>query len=185
MNQALRTLLATEPYVGLSADEAAQLAAAPTKTPKGATVDLRSLGGVWGLARAVKFRAYLAALVAGVAGPDAAAFAAALLDLLGGPGFDPANPEVAGAVVTLVKLGACTPDEAEQVLVDVSYPAGAPVTADEVKAERAEIARRATIGADIRAVMAWLNDVGNAAFADPAARYVPPAEYFAAPGGGT
>ncbi len=117
------------------ADAAAALSG-PIKTAKSTTVTLRSLGGTWGLARAVAFRAWLVG-AGQSANAELAAFAGTILALLDGPGFEPGHPDVTTAVTQLVSLQACTSDEADAVLYDITYATGAIVSAEDVAAARA------------------------------------------------
>lgn len=138
----LKDLLRQAEYAGLSDADAAARASTPTRSPKVEMVTLRSLGGQWGLNRAAGFRGWLD-VASRDPDPALAAFAATVFDLLKGPGFDASHSDVTSAVDRLVAMGACTAEEAQAVLYETTYPAGAAVT----EAEVAE-ARRQNLFAD-------------------------------------
>lgn len=131
------SILAT--VAGKSDAEAAAELSTPSYIPKTDRITLTTIGGAWGLTRGAEFRTFLANAAASQS--PLAPVAATVLDLLKGPGFDASHPDVWQTVMMLVQAQACTEVEARAALYDAHYPAGSVVTADQVSAARAAVAR--------------------------------------------
>jgi hypothetical protein len=148
-------ILAT--VAGLSDAAAAAQLSAPIYTPKRDRITLTTIGGAWGLARGAAFRAWLVG--ASAQQTQLGYVAAAVLDLLKGPGFDAFHADVPGTIQMLVAAGGCTEAEARAALYDVSYMAGGVVTAEEVATARAAIVRATAYAAARRFVADRYNAV--------------------------
>jgi hypothetical protein len=180
----LKQLLRSDAYAGLADAGAAALASTPTLTPRPVNVTFTTLGNVWGIVRAATFRAALDRM-AGAPDPQAAAIATYAITVLSGNGFEPGHPQAQIAAGMLVQAGLCTADESRDSQFTLSYPAGdRPVTADDVKAARADNARDDALDAvegRVRGVYAaFVNERLNPARSDPAAAVPAFAEFVAA-----
>lgn len=152
------------------ADAAAALNAAILTPRPGVRITLAYLAdsSVWGFAKAAAAQAALQAAAA--AGGSNGAQAAAVLAMLGGSGFNPADPQIATLLPGIVALcgGAITTQDATNAMFTTSYAAGTPdvQTADVTLARKAivfEAAKAVAIGTTLptgtQAVIAQLDEL--------------------------
>lgn len=136
-------LLQTPAYTGLSDADALALASIPILTPRPDRITADSLAAILGGPAGAAVYNGIVALTQSTT-PQIAGFARYALAVLGGKGFDPANPEASTIAGTLVAAGACTSQQAALIFNTISYPTGdAPPTLEAIQAARAQMARQA------------------------------------------
>ena len=156
--QTIAAALRARPELASISDaDAAAALSEPVYTPRSDRVTYTTLGDTWGVARAAEFRAALLSLPAPML-----AVGQYVSSLLAGNGFDATSPKVAATVEQLVAAKICTADEVRSSLFTSTYPAGAPVTADDIAAARAAMTF-ADAARSLRADLAGIYNRGVAA----------------------